>query len=76
MKNKDDNDNNKEISGILNRIAIYLGMQEAVFQQLAYEKAAFSIEALEEDVNNIYSEKGISGLEEIPSIGKSIAKKI
>ncbi|MBI2075803.1 MAG: DNA polymerase/3'-5' exonuclease PolX [Candidatus Aenigmarchaeota archaeon] len=68
---------NPEVARILYNIAIYMEMQgEMVFKVRAYEKAAQSVEALGEDVNEIYGKGGMKALEEIPGVGKSIAEKI
>lgn len=45
---------NEEIAKILYEMALYLEMKEVAFKPRAFEKAAQSIEALEEDVNDIY----------------------
>jgi len=67
---------NFEIAKILRNISILLDMDDVPFKPRAYEKAAIAIEALETDVEEIYRQKGIKGLEEIPSVGKGIAEKI
>jgi DNA polymerase (family 10) len=67
---------NFEIAKIFRNISILLDMDDVPFKPRAYEKAAIAIEALEKDVEEIYREKGIKGLEEIPSVGKGIAEKI
>lgn len=67
---------NIEIAAILNKIAIFLEMDDVEFKPRAYEKAARSLEALEKDVGEIYSNGGIEALKEIPSVGQSIAEKI
>lgn len=67
---------NQEISKILYEIAEFLEMQDVQFKPRAYEKAAHSIEALEEDVSKIYKKGGIKALEDIPGVGVSIAEKI
>jgi len=67
---------NWEVERILNNIALLLEMDDIPFKPRAYEKAARSIEALEEDLEDIYLRGGIKALEEIPSVGKSIAEKI
>jgi DNA polymerase (family X) len=67
---------NYEIAGILNKIAIYLEMDDVQFKPRAYEKAARSIEALEEDMDEIYEKGGFNALIQIPSVGEGIAKKI
>ena len=51
-------------------------MDDVPFKPRAYEKAARSIEALEEDLEDIYKAGGIKALEDIPGIGESIAEKI
>ncbi len=65
-----------EIAKILYHIAFYLEMEEEQFKPRAYEKAARSIEALTEDVSEIYKRGGIKALMEIPGVGQSIAEKI
>ncbi|MGD0159880.1 MAG: DNA polymerase/3'-5' exonuclease PolX [Candidatus Bathyarchaeia archaeon] len=67
---------NYEIAKILRNISILLDMDDVPFKPRAYEKAAIAIDALEKDVEEIYRERGIKGLEEIPSVGKGIAEKI
>jgi DNA polymerase (family X) len=67
---------NWEVERILNNIALFLEMDDVPFKPRAYEKAARSIEALEEDIEDIYKGRGIKALEDIPSIGKGIAEKI
>ena len=51
-------------------------MDDVPFKPRAYEKAALSIEALEEDIEEIYAKNGIKGLKQIPGVGASIAEKI
>ena len=46
------------------------------FEVRAYRKAAVSIESMQEDVSTLYKERGISGLLEIPGVGKGLALKI
>lgn len=67
---------NYEIAKILYNIALYLEMQEEQFKPRAYEKAARSIEALSEDVGELYKKGGIKALMDIPGVGESIAEKI
>ncbi|MEM3526436.1 MAG: DNA polymerase/3'-5' exonuclease PolX [Candidatus Jordarchaeaceae archaeon] len=67
---------NFEIAKILKEIAVFLEMEDVQFKPRAYEKAARSIEALQEDVEEIYKKGGIKALMEIPGVGKSIAEKI
>ncbi len=67
---------NQEIAKIFYEIAEYLAMQDIPFKPRAYEKAAFSIEALEEDVFDIYKKGGTKALEEIPGVGRGIAERI
>jgi len=67
---------NFEVANILKEIAVFLEMDDVQFKPRAYEKAARSIEASQEDVEEIYKKGGIKALMEIPGVGKSIAEKI
>lgn len=67
---------NQEIAQIFYEIADYLKMEEVAFKPYAYQKAALTLETLEEDIEDIYKKGGIRALEEIPGVGKSIAEKI
>lgn len=51
-------------------------MKEVDFKPQAYEKAAHSVEMLEQDVREIYKDGGIKALEDIPGVGKGIAERI
>lgn len=67
---------NREIAKILYEIAILLEMKEVAFKPRAYEKAAHSVEALSDNIGDIYKKGGLKALEDIPGIGQSIAEKI
>src|SRR3989344_3873513 len=68
---------NTEISQILMEISEHLAMQgENVFKVKAFEKAAQGIRGIEIELADIYKEKGLNGLEEIPGVGPSIAGEI
>ena len=67
---------NKEIAKILYEIGEYLEMTEVAFKPRAYEKAAYSIENLEEEVSEIYKKGGLKAMEDIPGVGVSIAEKV
>src|SRR3989338_9072714 len=68
---------NTEISQILMEISEHLAMQgENVFKVKAFEKAAQGIREMEIELADIYKEKGLNGLEEIPGVGPSIAGEI
>jgi DNA polymerase (family 10) len=67
---------NKELAQIFYEIASYLEMEGVAFKPQAYEKAAITLETLEEDVEDIYKKGGLKALEEIPGVGKSIGEKI
>jgi DNA polymerase (family 10) len=67
---------NQEIAKIFFNISSLLETKEKDFRPIAYRRAALSLESFEEDVDEIYLDKGIKGLEEIPGIGKSLALKI
>jgi len=67
---------NQKIAKILHEISEILEINSVAFKPKAYKKAAESIENLKEDVFSIYKDGGIKALENIPRVGKSIAKKI
>ena len=68
--------NNFEVSRILRNISILLDMESVPFKPRAYEKAAISIEGLQEELEEIYRKSGLQGLCELPGVGSSIAEKI
>src|SRR3989344_3295652 len=67
---------NKEIARIFYEISEILKLKNVQWKPAAYNKAARVIEDLDEDLRDIYKEKGIKGLDEIPGVGSGIAKKI
>lgn len=67
---------NQELVKILYEMAALLEMKEMAFKPQAYEHAAYSIEALGEDVDEIYKKGGLKALEEIPGVGQGIAERI
>jgi len=67
---------NQKIAKILYEIEELLKIKGVAFKPKAYYKAALSLENLEEDISFIYKRDGLKGLEKIPGVGKSIAKKI
>ena len=67
---------NDEIARILKEIGEYLDMQGVAFKPRAYAKAAETIEALSEEVGDIYTRGGMKALKEIPGVGASIAETI
>lgn len=67
---------NQEIAKILSRMADYLEMDDAFFESRAYAKVARVLESMDQDVADIYQQGGLKAIEQIPSVGKGIAKKI
>lgn len=67
---------NKEIAKIFYEIARLLEIKGVAFKPAAYRKAAAFLESLDKDVSLIYKEKKLKGINEIPGIGESTAKKI
>jgi len=67
---------NQKIAKILKEIADLLEINSVAFKPKSYRKAAEAIENLKEDVLDIYKKGGFKGLDGIPGVGKSIAKKI
>ena len=68
---------NVELSRIFNEMYYMLSTDEKVrFEALAYQRAARSIESMQDDISEIYEKKGIKGLMEIPGIGRGLAEHI
>ncbi len=67
---------NQEIAKIFNEIALFLEIEGVAFKPYAYEKAAISLYALQDDVSQIYLKGGRKALEEIPGIGKAMSDHI
>lgn len=67
---------NQELVKVLYEMAALLEIKEVAFKPQAYERAAYSIEALGEDVAEIYKKGGLKALEDIPGVGQGIAERI
>ena len=67
---------NKKIAADFYLKAYELELQEQKHKAWAYRKAAWTLDDLDNPIENIYSEKGLKGILELPSIGRSIAEKI
>jgi len=67
---------NVEFAHIFREISLYLEMQGVQFKPRAYEKVAYTIEAMEESLAEIYKRGGIKALREVPGVGEAIAEKI
>lgn len=67
---------NRDIAKLLREIGLFLEMDGVAFKPRAYEKAALSIEVLEEPVAALYAKGGEKAIATIPGVGKSIAEKI
>ncbi len=67
---------NQELAKIFNEMANFLEMEGVAFKPYAYQRAALSLGALDEDVGDVYGRGGIKALLEIPGIGKAIADHI
>jgi uncharacterized tellurite resistance protein B-like protein len=67
---------NQEITKIFYEIAEMLEINSVAFKPRAYRRAAQSIENLKEDILTLYKKGGLKAIDNIPGVGKSIAKKI
>ncbi|MEK7593520.1 MAG: helix-hairpin-helix domain-containing protein, partial [Patescibacteria group bacterium] len=71
---------NQGLSKIFHEIALYFEMEggetPGSFKSQAYEKAALSLETLQEGADEIYKKQDIGGLKNIPGVGQGIAEKI
>lgn len=73
-----DMENNKSLSKIFREIyeMLEIGGAASVWRLRAYRRTADFLDNFSEDVSVIYKKGGLKGLEKLPIIGKSIAKKI
>jgi len=67
---------NQELAKIFYEIANFLAMDNVPFKPYAYERAALTIETLENDIEEIYQKGGKKALEELSGVGKNIAAHI
>ncbi len=67
---------NQEIVKIFYGFASFFEMEGVAFKPYAYRKAALALEALEEDVGEIYKRGGLKVLQEIPGVGRGLALRI
>jgi len=67
---------NRDIAKILNEMAALYEMEGVEFKPRAYERAAEGVEAFDRDLGDLYLEKGMKGLLEVPGVGKGIADHI
>lgn len=67
---------NVEIAKLLATTGEYYEMEDAPFKPRAYERAAATIDGLDEELGVIYRRGGRKALEEIPGVGPGIAHHI
>ena len=67
---------NQSLAKMFYEIAEYLEMDGVPFKPYAYQKAAMTLEALKEDVEDVYRQGGVKALRALPGVGEAIAKKI
>lgn len=67
---------NAEISGILREIGLFLSAEGVAFKPQAYEHAADTVAALDEELAVTYGRCGTKCVDDLPGIGASIAEKI
>ncbi|MDB5050458.1 MAG: protein polymerase [Fibrobacteres bacterium] len=67
---------NAEIASMLREMALRLEMQEIPFKPQAFEKAAHTVDALDESLEKIHREGGLKALDALPAVGAGIAKRI
>lgn len=67
---------NHIIAKILREMSFLLEMDDVPFKPRAYEKAAFSLESLDENISEIYKNGSLKSLEKISGVGRGISEKI
>jgi len=69
--------NNKKIAELLDEIKDLLDIKgDSAFRIRAYNNAITAIKNLDQELEKIYKESGLAGLQKIKGIGESTAKKI
>ncbi len=68
---------NEDIAGLLDEAARLFAEQGANrFRVQAYHRAAAALRGLAHPVSELFAERGLAGLEELPGVGESIARSI
>lgn len=67
---------NFEIANILYEMSELYEMENIQFKPRAYRRVAESIEALNENITDIYNKGGVNALMEIPGVGEAIAEHL
>jgi DNA polymerase (family X) len=67
---------NAAVARVMREVAALLEMDGVQFKPRAYEKVAYTIEALDEPLAEIYKRGGLKALEAIPGVGRGIAERI
>lgn len=67
---------NAEIAKILGEMSTLYEMAEVAFKPRAYERAAESIQTLDEELHDLWKREGKKGLDKIPGVGPGIAAHI
>jgi DNA polymerase (family 10) len=68
---------NEDIAGLLDEVARLFAEQGANrFRVQAYHRAAAALRELARPVSELFAERGLAGLEELPGVGESIARSI
>ena len=67
---------NSYVAHVLSEMAALYEMKDVQYKPRAYERAAQSIENLQEDIREIYDRDGRDGLEMINGVGEAIAEHI
>lgn len=67
---------NREIAEVLDEIGEYLAMEDVPFKPRAFEKAAETVAALNEEIMSVYKQGGRKALDAIPGVGVSIGEAI
>jgi putative hydrolase len=68
---------NQQIAGLLDEIAMHLQLRGAnAFRVAAYRNAAVTLRGLKRPLADILEHEGQAGLEQLPGVGESLARKI
>ncbi len=64
---------NQELANILYEMAALYEMQGVQFKPRAYDRAAHGVESYEENLQDLFAERGVEAFSHVPGVGKGIA---
>lgn len=67
---------NQQLAGILHEMAVLYEMQGVQFKPRAYDRAAHGVESFGESIQDLFAERGVKAMADIPGVGSGIAEHL